>query len=108
MASNIPTFISIVVLLSGVLYQFVLRDFVTMGLGIGRSTQSLSEFPYDCRRIYHPKLEACEDAWIDDKTRTLYAACSSTAARLKWLPALASPSASLRGVVPYQLADEEL
>ena len=87
MASKVPTFLTIVVLSTGVLYQFVLRDFMTEFVGIGKQLQSLSEFPYNCRRIYHPKLEACEDAWIDEKTRTLYTACSSSADRVKWTPA---------------------
>ena len=86
MASQLALITGLVVVFTAVLYQFFLHDLVFTNLGFGRSLQPLSDFPYTCRRIRHPKLEACEDLWIDDKSRTLYAACSRTADRLKWQP----------------------
>ena len=66
-------------------YQFFLRDVFSTTLGIGRVTQSISEFPvWSCKRLEHPRLEACEDLWLDDEARVLYAACAGTAGRLEW------------------------
>ena len=89
-SSKAPTVVGIVVLLAGVIYQFLLRDLLVTGLGIGRVMQPLSDFPYACRRVYHPQLQGCEDMWLDDEKRVLYAACSSTADRMKWIPAFVS------------------
>ena len=79
--------LSVLVLLTGTLYQFVLRHFVVNTLGVGRPMQPLSDFPYKCRRISHPKLQACEDMWIDGDGHALYAACSSPSDRAKWMVA---------------------
>jgi hypothetical protein len=68
-------------------YQFYLRDLFSTTFGIGRVIQSLDEFPYECRRLQHPRLEACEDLWLDDEARVLYAACAGTEGRLNWNPA---------------------
>jgi hypothetical protein len=65
-------------------YQLVLKDLFTTTFGIGRVIQSIDEFPYTCRRIEHPRLEACEDIWLDNDERTLYAACAGTKGRLAW------------------------
>jgi hypothetical protein len=66
------------------LYQLYLKDLFAVTLGIGRVIQSIDEFPYTCRRVEHPRLEACEDIWLDDEARTLYAACAGTESRLAW------------------------
>jgi len=67
------------------LYQIYLKDLFTITFGVGRVIQSIDEFPeFNCRRLVHPRLEACEDIWLDNEGRTLYAACAGTAARLAW------------------------
>jgi hypothetical protein len=65
-------------------YQLYLREVFSTTLGFGRVIQSIDEFPYDCRRVVHPRLEACEDLWLDNEARVLYAACSGTAGTLEW------------------------
>jgi hypothetical protein len=66
-------------------YQFYLRDLFQTTFGIGRVTQNIEDFPYSCRRIEHPRLEACEDLWLDNEGRTLYAGCAGTSpGRLEW------------------------
>lgn len=67
-------------------YQLFLKDLLFVSLGVGRTMQPLSAFPYSCRRIHHARLEACEDMWIDDEARVLYAACTSAAGRREWNP----------------------
>lgn len=53
---------------------------------IGRVLQAIEEFPYQCRRIQHEHLEACEDTWLDDEARVLYLACSGVLSRSQWSP----------------------
>ena len=65
-------------------YQVYVRDLFAVTFGVGRVMQSIEEFPFDCRRIVHPRLEACEDIWLDNEGRTLYAACAGTQDRLAW------------------------
>lgn len=65
-------------------YQFYLRDFIQTSVGIGRVIQPIEDFPFSCRRIEHPQLEACEDLWLDNEARVLYAACAGTEGRLHW------------------------
>jgi hypothetical protein len=72
---------------SGVMYQFVIKDFLTITVGLGRVIQTIDEFPFECRQVRHPKLEACEDLWIDDEKRVLYAACYGVESRMHWNPA---------------------
>lgn len=73
-------------LLLAALYQLLLKDLLFTSLGLGRAMQPLSAFPYACRRIHHAALEACEDMWLDDEGRALYAACTSAAGRAEWNP----------------------
>lgn len=70
------------------LYQNLFHGVIFYALGVGRTTQAIEEFPYTCRRIVHPLLEACEDMQIDSVGRTLYAACSTMSNRGEWSPAL--------------------
>ncbi|SPN98456.1 related to serum paraoxonase/arylesterase [Cephalotrichum gorgonifer] len=78
--------LSLVVLLA-VSFQVLLKEMVWLGFGIGKDIQPLSDFPYDCRRIDDdPRLQACEDMWLSEKTRVLYLACSDSIARTRWLP----------------------
>ncbi|KAH7084118.1 hypothetical protein FB567DRAFT_528431 [Paraphoma chrysanthemicola] len=66
-------------------YQFFVRDLLSTTFGVGRVIQNIEEFPYSCRRIQHPRLEACEDLWLDNEGRTLYAGCAGTSpGRLEW------------------------
>jgi hypothetical protein len=67
------------------LYQLYLKDLFAVTFGVGRVIQSIDEFPnYNCRRLVHPRLEGCEDLWLDNHERTLYATCAGTAGRLAW------------------------
>ena len=71
----------------GVLYQLGLRDLIWNTAGVGRVVQPIEDFQeYTCRRIRHSKLEGCEDMWLDDKERLLYAACASSTGRVNWCP----------------------
>lgn len=76
-----------VVAWSASLYQFFLKDFLAVTVGLGRDIQAIEKFPYECRKLVHEKLEACEDLWIDDEKRVLYAACAGTKGRMAWSPA---------------------
>jgi len=71
------------------LYQAVFRDLVFVTLGIGKTIQPISDFPYTCRRIEDPRLSACEDMFLSDATRQLFLACSEPLARQKWMPNVA-------------------
>ena len=59
---------------------------VKLGLAIGKTIQPISDFPYQCRRISDPRLEACEDMWLSEATRQLFLACSDPEARSHWMP----------------------
>ena len=72
--------------LAAFFYQYILRDILFVTYGVGRHVQKLSEFPYDCRRITDPRMEACEDMWLDEESRTLFLACSDPISRAKWMP----------------------
>jgi hypothetical protein len=74
---------SILVALNAAFYQLWLKDALDT-IGVGRVIQHIEEFPYKCRRIEHPKIGACEDLWLDDDARVLYAACASVQQRLGW------------------------
>lgn len=74
------------VVLSGVFYQFFLKDLLFTTLGISRQMQPFEDFGYECQRLYHPLLECCEDMWLDNEDRKLYAACSDLYSRTQWLP----------------------
>lgn len=75
------------VVLFGMLYQAYVKDVVTVSLGIGRDVRPIGEFRYNCRQVRHHHLEACEDMWLDEQARILYAACSNSASRVNWTPA---------------------
>ena len=65
-------------------YQLALKDLLNVTFGLGREMKTIGEFPFECRRLEHPRLEACEDIWLDDEGRTLYAACAGTEGRKYW------------------------
>ena len=78
--------LAILVAFVAVFYQYILRDLLFVAYGVGRHIQKVSEFPYTCRKIYDREVEACEDMWLDEESRTLYLACSDAISRTKWMP----------------------
>jgi arylesterase / paraoxonase len=77
---------TVLVALIASLYQFLLRDALFVTYGIGRQVQKISDFPYKCRKIIDRQIEACEDMWLDEESRTLFLACSDAISRVKWMP----------------------
>jgi hypothetical protein len=75
---------AISVALLAAFYQFWLRHFVFTVLGVGRAVEPIENFPFTCRRLVHKQLEACEDLWLDEEGRVLYAACAGSIARGQW------------------------
>jgi len=88
--------LGVVVLFLGVLYQSWLKEVLFEVIGVGRVIQPIEDFPYNCRRISHERLEACEDLWLDEQDRVLYLACAGTQSRIQWNPAIASFNVSGR------------
>jgi arylesterase / paraoxonase len=78
------------VALAAVFYQYLLKDVLFVTYGVGRQMQKISEFPYQCRKIHDRQIEACEDMWLDEKSRILYLACSDPMSRIKWMPTYAT------------------
>lgn len=76
-----------VVVFFAILYQVYVKDILSVSFGLGRDIRPIEEFPYNCRQVRHPRLEACEDMWLDGQARILYAACGSCASRANWTPA---------------------
>jgi hypothetical protein len=68
------------------IYQFWLKGFVFDVLGVGRTVEPIKNFPWNCRRVTDPQLEGCEDLFLDEEGRVLYAACSGSVARSQWNP----------------------
>lgn len=75
---------SVLIVLNAAFYQLWLKEVLEVTVGVGRVTQNIEEFPYKCRRIEHKRLEACEDLWLDDEARVLYAACTGSQQRIEW------------------------
>jgi hypothetical protein len=69
-----------------VLFQIYLKEAVWLGFGIGKVLQPISDFPYTCRKIVDPRVEACEDMWLSQSTRQLFLACSDPITRNEWFP----------------------
>ncbi|EME48732.1 hypothetical protein DOTSEDRAFT_142053, partial [Dothistroma septosporum NZE10] len=87
------------VVVSAVCYQIFLKSFLFTFLGIGRTVQPIADFPhYQCRRIEDPRLQACEDMWLSEKTRQLFLACSDPTARTYWMPNVNRLNASARSI----------
>jgi hypothetical protein len=78
--------VSATFLFFAVIYRLWLFDIVNVVLAFNRTVQPIEDFPYDCKRIVHPLLEACEDLWLDHSGRKLYASCSDTTTRAYWNP----------------------
>ncbi|OQU99407.1 SMP-30/Gluconolaconase/LRE-like domain-containing protein [Cladophialophora immunda] len=86
MASKLPL-VAISLGFCAVFWQLVLRDAFFNGMGLGRKVQPVTDFPYQCHRISgDPNIQACEDMWLDQRSRTLYLACSDSLARKEWMP----------------------
>jgi hypothetical protein len=68
------------------IYRFFLFDVLNVALGLRREVQPVEDFPYDCHRIEHPLLQACEDLWLDHAGRRLYASCGDVTSRTHWNP----------------------
>lgn len=75
---------AIFVALAAAFYQFWLGHFLFTVLGVGRAVEPIENFPFTCRRLVHKQLEACEDIWLDEEGRVLYAACAGSTARGQW------------------------
>ena len=86
MVSSLRFSAAVGTVLLAIFHQWYLKDVLFVSLGLGRKVQLLSDFPYDCQRIRHPDLEGCEDMWLDEEGRALYAACSSHGSRFGWTP----------------------
>ncbi|KAF2797224.1 hypothetical protein K505DRAFT_298745 [Melanomma pulvis-pyrius CBS 109.77] len=76
--------LAIAVALLGAFYQWWAKEFFFAILGIGRAVEPIENFPYSCRRLVDKQLEGCEDLWLDEDGRVLYAACSGSIARTQW------------------------
>ncbi|OAP56413.1 hypothetical protein AYL99_09592 [Fonsecaea erecta] len=104
MANKLPL-VAISLGLCAVFWQLILRDALFNGLGLGRTVQPITEFPYQCHRISgDPNIQACEDMWLDQKSRTLYLACSDALARKDWLPNIHRLNASGRALHDHVVA----
>ncbi|KAJ1337370.1 arylesterase [Microdochium nivale] len=77
-------------------YQIELPRVITLLVGIGLTIEPLDNFPYRCRRIEHPRLQACEDMWLSESTRQLFLACSESLTRQHWLPNMGHFNVSAR------------
>jgi hypothetical protein len=75
-----------------VLWQVLLKDVIFMTFSYGKILEPLSNYPYNCKRLYSSLLESCEDIKLDEEGRHLYAACSSQKNRLAWSPAYVDSS----------------
>jgi hypothetical protein len=79
---------SVFALVIALVFQFFLKDLLFTSFGIGRTIQPIEDFPYTCRKIYGSEniLQSCEDLWLDDEGRTLFAACVDLKSRHEWSP----------------------
>ncbi|KAJ5199908.1 hypothetical protein N7491_009295 [Penicillium cf. griseofulvum] len=70
----------------GIIYKSYVHNIIFIIIGVGRDIRSIDDFPWTCTRLQSPLLEGCEDMWLDDQGRKLYAACSSIGSRQGWSP----------------------
>ncbi|KAB5566197.1 hypothetical protein GE09DRAFT_1171434 [Coniochaeta sp. 2T2.1] len=66
------------------LWPFTSR--IRLELGLGKTIQPISDFPYQCTRIFHPLLQSCGDMWLSRGSRQLYLACGDFRSRARWFP----------------------
>ncbi|KAG9228325.1 hypothetical protein BJ875DRAFT_250164 [Amylocarpus encephaloides] len=99
MANLLSKFAFIGIVFFAILYQFLVKDFLFEVLGYARKTSSVHEYSrYECEKVDELGLEGCEDMWLHHKTGFLYMACSDSASRQQWLPAIGHLNASGRGL----------
>ncbi|KEF60799.1 uncharacterized protein A1O9_02361 [Exophiala aquamarina CBS 119918] len=104
MASKL-SIVSLLVLLAPLSYQLFFRDLFFATLGWGRVILPVSAFPYKCHRITGDQnVQACEDMWLDEKSRTLFLACSDALSRKEWNPNVHRLNASGRGLNDHIVA----
>lgn len=84
-SERLPLYLFVGFGLFSLFYQTIGRN-LWVQVGYGYTLQPLSDFPYTCRRLNDPSLEACEDMWLSEGTRQLFLACSDSVARKEWLP----------------------
>lgn len=101
-----PLLWAIIILAFSIFYTNYLHNIIFLIIGIGRQIQPLSDFPWTCARIHDPRLETCEDMWLDHKGRILYAACSTTESRQGWNPGGNRYNASARSLTDHITALE--
>lgn len=80
--------IALSAVLFGILYTVWLEEVLFEVIGVARVVQPIEDFPFNCRRVSHERLEACEDLWLDDQERVLYLACAGSESRVQWNPAI--------------------
>ncbi|RSM19081.1 hypothetical protein CDV31_002002 [Fusarium ambrosium] len=86
----------LVAVVLAVIFQVTLKEAIWLAFGIGRMMQPISDFPYTCRKIVDPRMEACEDMWLSESTRQLFLACSDPLTRDLWMPNVAHLNVSAR------------
>ncbi|KAH7041507.1 uncharacterized protein B0I36DRAFT_371677 [Microdochium trichocladiopsis] len=96
--SLIAAALGVLVALPAAIYQLEIHTSVIYLKGIGHTFEPLSAFPYKCRRIEHPRLQACEDMWLSEATRQLFLACSDSSQRQHWMPTMGRFNVSARSV----------
>jgi len=77
---------AIATILVGVLYQWWLREILSVTFGVGREVDRIEDFRYKCKNLEHEQLGGCSDMWLDERTRVLFAACAGVAGRQEWNP----------------------
>jgi hypothetical protein len=77
---------ALIVLVIGTLYKAYVHNIIFLTIGVGREIQSIDDFPWTCTRLQHSLLEGCEDMWLDNQERKLYAACNTVDSRQGWSP----------------------
>ena len=89
MPSHTPRALAVGIVLVAFSFHSYFRDFFFLSLGLYRGLQPIEDFQYTCSPIRHEALEGCEDIWLDEEGRALYAACGSSYSRTQWCPSYA-------------------
>lgn len=84
MPSKLITYGAVTTIALATIFQLYLRHGVFVVFGLGRTLQPIEDFPYTCRRLKHPYLEACEDLYLDEDGRRLYLGCVGTRHKGAW------------------------
>lgn len=77
---------AVIVIIPATFYSVFIHQKLTVLLGTNRVVQPIEDFQFTCSGLHHPLLEGCEDLWLDEQERKVYAACASLETRLQWLP----------------------